>query len=108
MYTDIFDRIRKSTGGPIGQYREKAEGYFAFPKLEGELGPNMRFNGQDVLCWSLNNYLGLANHPEIRKADAEAAAAHKQTEHYNKWREEVAPYMASPRKAIPTTPLAWD
>ena len=74
MYTDIFERIRKSTGGPIGQYREKAEGYFAFPKLEGELGPNMRFNGQDVLCWSLNNYLGLANHPEIRKADAEAAA----------------------------------
>ena len=74
MYTDIFDRIRKSTGGPIGQYREKAEGYFAFPKLEGELGPKMRFNGQDVLCWSLNNYLGLANHPEIRKADAEAAA----------------------------------
>ena len=74
MFTDIFDRIRKSTGGPIGQYREKAEGYFAFPRLEGELGPNMRFNGQDVLCWSLNNYLGLANHPEIRKADAEAAA----------------------------------
>ena len=74
MFTDIFDRIRKSTGGPIGQYREKAEGYFAFPRLEGELGPNMKFNGQDVLCWSLNNYLGLANHPEIRKADAEAAA----------------------------------
>ena len=74
MFTDIFDRIRKSAGGPIGQYREKAEGYFAFPRLEGELGPNMKFNGQDVLCWSLNNYLGLANHPEIRKADAEAAA----------------------------------
>ena len=74
MFTDIIDIIRKSTGGPIGQYREKAEGYFAFPRLEGELGPNMKFNGQDVLCWSLNNYLGLANHPEIRKADAEAAA----------------------------------
>lgn len=74
MFTDIFDRIKKSTGGPIGQYREKAEGYFAFPRLEGELGPYMRFNGQDVLCWSLNNYLGLANHPEIRKTDAEAAA----------------------------------
>lgn len=74
MFTDIFDRIRKSTGGPIGQYREKAEGYFAFPRLEGELGPKMRFNGQEVLCWSLNNYLGLANHPEIRKVDAEAAA----------------------------------
>lgn len=74
MYTDIFDRIRKSSGGPIGQYREKAEGYFAFPSLEGELGPDMKFNGQDVLCWSLNNYLGLANHPEVRKIDAEAAA----------------------------------
>lgn len=74
MQTDIFDKIKKSSGGPIGQYRAKADGYFAFPKLEGELGPHMRFNGQDVLCWSLNNYLGLANHPEIRKIDAEAAA----------------------------------
>ncbi len=74
MYKDIFEKIMASTGGPIGQYREKAEGYFAFPKLEGELGPHMRFNGQKVLCWSLNNYLGLANHPEIRKADAEGAA----------------------------------
>ena len=74
MYNDIFDRIKKSSGGPIGQYREKAEGYFTFPRLEGELGPHMKFNGQDVLCWSLNNYLGLANHPEIRKTDAEAAA----------------------------------
>ena len=72
--TDIFEKIRKSSGGPIGQYREKADGYFAFPKLEGELGPHMRFNGQEVLCWSLNNYLGLANHPEVRKTDAEAAA----------------------------------
>ena len=74
MQTDIFDKIKKSTGGPIGQYREKADGYFAFPKLEGELGPHMRFNGEDVLVWSLNNYLGLANHPAIRKVDAEAAA----------------------------------
>lgn len=74
MQTDIFEKIRKSSGGPIGQYREKADGYFAFPKLEGELGPHMRFNGQEVLCWSLNNYLGLANHPEVRKADADAAA----------------------------------
>ena len=74
MYRDIFDKIMASTGGPIGQYRDKADGYFAFPKLEGELGPHMRFNGQDLLCWSLNNYLGLANHPEIRKVDAEGAA----------------------------------
>ena len=74
MQKDIFERIEASTGGPIGQYREMVEGYFTFPKLEGELGPHMRFNGQDVLCWSLNNYLGLANHPAVRKADAEAAA----------------------------------
>lgn len=74
MQKDIFQKIRESSGGPIGQYREKADGYFAFPKLEGELGPYMKFNGQEVLCWSLNNYLGLANHPEIRKVDAEAAA----------------------------------
>lgn len=74
MQVDIFDKIRKSTGGPIGQYRDRADGYFAFPKLEGDLGPHMKFNGKDVLCWSLNNYLGLANHPEIRKVDAEAAA----------------------------------
>ncbi len=74
MQVDIFDKIRKSSGGPIGQYRDRADGYFAFPKLEGELGPHMKFNGKDVLCWSLNNYLGLANHPEIRKVDAEAAA----------------------------------
>ena len=71
---DIFDRIEESVGGPIGQYRDKVDGYYAFPKLEGELGPHMRFQGIDVLCWSLNNYLGLANHPEIRKVDAEAAA----------------------------------
>ncbi len=71
---DIFDRLEQSTGGPIGQYRKKIEGYYTFPKLEGELGPHMYFNGQPVLNWSLNNYLGLANDPEIRKVDAEAAA----------------------------------
>ena len=70
---DIFERIKESTGGPIGQYREKVEGYYSFPKLEGEIGPHMKFQGNDVLCWSLNNYLGLANHPEIRKVDGEAA-----------------------------------
>ncbi len=71
---DIFERISKDSGGPIGQYRERADGYFAFPRLEGELGPRMVFDGREVLCWSLNNYLGLANHPEIRRVDAEAAA----------------------------------
>ncbi len=71
--TDIFDRIEKDSGGPLGQYRKKAFGYFMYPKLEGEIGPHMRFNGKEVLCWSLNNYLGLANHPQIRKVDAEAS-----------------------------------
>jgi glycine C-acetyltransferase len=70
---DIFDKIQKNKG-PLGQYKELAHGYFAFPKLEGEIGPRMKFRGKDVLNWSLNNYIGLANHPEVRKADAEAAA----------------------------------
>ena len=70
---DIFERLEKNTGGPIGQYMQLVHGYFAFPKLEGELGPHMNFRGKPVLNWSLNNYLGLANHPEVRKADAAGA-----------------------------------
>lgn len=69
---DIFDKIQKNKG-PLGQYKEAAHGYFTFPKLEGEIGPRMIFKGKEVLNWSLNNYIGLANHPEVRKADAEAA-----------------------------------
>lgn len=68
---DIFDKIENR--GPLGQYQKQADGYFMFPKLEGEIGPRMRFNGKEMLNWSLNNYLGLANHSEVRKADAEAA-----------------------------------
>jgi glycine C-acetyltransferase len=70
---DIFDRLKEARG-PLGQYQQKAEGYFMFPELEGEINPRMKFRGKEVLTWSLNNYLGLANHPEIRKTDAEAAA----------------------------------
>ena len=70
---DIFERLIKNYG-PIGQYRERAHGYFAFPKLEGEIGSKMKFRGQEMIVWSLNNYLGLANHPEVRKADADASA----------------------------------
>lgn len=69
---DIFDRLVKNYG-PLGQHRERAYGYFAFPKLEGNISSRMTFRGKDVIVWSLNNYLGLANHPEVRKADAEAA-----------------------------------
>ncbi len=70
---DIFERIHENAGGPIGQYQKLSHGYYSFPKLEGEIGPHMTFRGREVLNWSLNNYLGLANHPEVRKADAEAA-----------------------------------
>lgn len=70
---DIFERLIKNYG-PIGQHRERAHGYFAFPKLEGEIGSRMKFRGKEMVVWSLNNYLGLANHPEIRKVDADAAA----------------------------------
>ena len=69
---DIFDKILKNKG-PLGQYKEHAHGYFTFPKLEGELGPRMMFKGKEVLNWSLNNYIGLGNHPEVRKVDADAA-----------------------------------
>jgi glycine C-acetyltransferase len=72
---DLFERLVKNYG-PLGQHRERAHGYFAFPKLEGTIGSRMKFRGRDVIVWSLNNYLGLANHPEVRKADADAAAAY--------------------------------
>ena len=70
---DIFERLIKNYG-PLGQHRERAHGYFAFPKLEGAIGSKMKFRGQEMIVWSLNNYLGLANHPEVRKADAEGSA----------------------------------
>ncbi len=68
---DIFEKI-KTQKGNIGQYAKQAHGYFAFPKLEGEINSRMKFRGKEVLTWSLNNYIGLANHPEIRKIDADA------------------------------------
>ncbi len=70
---DIFERITTDRG-PIGQYQKAGHGYFAFPKLEGEISAHMKFRGKEALSWSLNNYLGLGNHPEVRKADADAAA----------------------------------
>ena len=69
---DIFERLIKNYG-PLGQHRERAHGYFAFPKLEGEIGNRMTFRGKEKIVWSLNNYLGLANHLEVRKADADAS-----------------------------------
>jgi glycine C-acetyltransferase len=72
---DIFEKISKNKGA-LGQYSDMAHGYFAFPKLEGEIAPRMTFRGKEVLTWSLNNYLGLANNPEIRKYDTEATAGY--------------------------------
>ncbi len=70
---DLFDKFVGDLG-PLGRHSDLIEDYFMFPKLEGEIAPRMQFNGKEVLTWSLNNYLGLANHPEVRKADADAAA----------------------------------
>lgn len=70
---DLFDKIAGKPG-PLGMWSDGAEGYYMFPKLEGEIGSRMVFRGKTKLIWSLNNYLGLANHPEVRKADADAAA----------------------------------
>jgi glycine C-acetyltransferase len=70
---DIFQKVTANMG-PIGEHAKESHGYFTFPKLEGEIGPHMTFRGKELLNWSLNNYLGLANHPEVRKTDADAAS----------------------------------
>jgi glycine C-acetyltransferase len=73
MSADIFERI-KNNRGPLGQHAKESHGYFTFPKLEGPINNKMIFRGKEVLVWSINNYLGLANHPDVRKADADATA----------------------------------
>lgn len=102
---DIFDKIERRMATDLGQYAAVGHGYLAFPKLEGELGPYMNFRGKRVLNWSLNNYLGLANHPEIRKVDAEAAADYGlaypmgsrmltgNSDHHEQFEREVAEFM---------------
>ena len=69
---DLFQRIIKNKG-PLGKWASIAEGYFVFPKLEGPISNRMGFNGKEVITWSVNDYLGLANHPEVRAIDSEAA-----------------------------------
>ena len=70
---DLFERIKRDKG-PLGKWAKLAEGYYVFPKLEGPISNRMGFNGKEVISWSINDYLGLASHPEVMKADAEAAA----------------------------------
>ena len=69
---DLFEKIKKNMG-PLGQHANEAHGYFTFPKLEGEIASKMKFRGKEVITWSINNYLGLSNHPEIRKVDEQAS-----------------------------------
>ena len=104
MAQDIFEKIRKNRV-PIGQYSKGVHGYFTFPKLEGELGNKMIFRGKECLIWSLNNYLGLANHPEVREADKNAASEYGlaypmgarmmtgQTSEHEKLENELAEFM---------------
>lgn len=73
MVKDLFERIQKNKG-PLGKWASQAEGYYVFPKLDGPISNRMSFQGKDVITWSINDYLGLANHPEVRKVDAQAAA----------------------------------
>lgn len=75
MTKDLFERIRQDKG-PLGKWAEQAEGYYVFPKLEGPILNRMSFKGKKVITWSINDYLGLANHPEVLKADGEAATEH--------------------------------
>ncbi|KRP26133.1 MAG: 8-amino-7-oxononanoate synthase [Cryomorphaceae bacterium BACL22 MAG-120619-bin32] len=75
MTKDLFERIRQDKG-PLGKWAEQAEGYYVFPKLEGPILNRMSFKGKKVITWSINDYLGLANHPEVLKADGEAAIEH--------------------------------
>ncbi len=69
---DLFDKL-EGRPGPLGEFTSDGYGYYTFPKLEGPIGPKMKFNGKDVIVWSVNDYLGIGNHPEIRKVDADAA-----------------------------------
>ena len=101
---DIFDKI-KANRGPLGQHAKESHGYFTFPKLEGDIAPRMIFKGKEVLTWSINNYLGLSNLPEVRKADADAAKRwglgypmgarmmSGQTSEHEKLEEELASFM---------------
>ena len=105
---DIFKRVLDRPGN-IGKYMDTSHGYFAFPKLEGEIGPRMMFKGKEQLVWSLNNYIGLANHPEVRKADAEAAEKYGmaypmgarmmsgQTKYHEQLEQELADFVGKER-----------
>jgi len=68
---DLFEKL-KNNRGPLGKWADIAEGIWIFPKLEGELSSRMKFKGKEIICWSINNYLGLGNHPAVRAVDTQA------------------------------------
>jgi len=93
---DLFEKIYKDKG-PLGKWASQAEGYFVFPKLEGQISNRMKFQGKDVITWSINDYLGLANHPEVREVDAAASSEYGSViKKYHETREfdanEIYPY----------------
>ncbi len=102
MVKDLFERIQKNKG-PLGKWASQAEGYYVFPKLEGPLSNRMMFHGKEVINWSINDYLGLANHPEVRKVDAEAAAEYgsaypmgaRMMSGHTSWHEKLEQELAS-------------
>lgn len=108
---DIFENL-KMNHSDLGKYQEVGHGYYMFPKLEGEIAPIMKFRGKEVLNWSLNNYLGLANHPEVRKADADAAKEwglaypmgarmmSGQTKYHEQLEEELAEFVSKERSYL--------
>lgn len=102
MVKDLFERIQKNKG-PLGKWASQAEGYYVFPKLEGPLSNRMMFHGKNVINWSINDYLGLANHPEVLKADADAAAEYgaaypmgaRMMSGHTSWHEQLEQELAS-------------
>ena len=102
MVKDLFERIQKNKG-PLGKWASQAEGYYVFPKLEGPLSNRMMFHGKKVINWSINDYLGLANHPEVLKADAEAASEYgaaypmgaRMMSGHTSWHEQLEQELAS-------------
>jgi len=102
---DLFEKITSTQRNSLGQYQKFGHGYYTFPKLTGEISTKMTFNGREKLVWSLNNYLGFANHPEVRKADADAAAKYGmgnpmgarimsgETDYHNQLEQELATFV---------------
>lgn len=104
---DLFDKLQ-GRPGPLGEFTSDGYGYYTFPRLEGPLGPVMKFNGKDVVVWSINDYLGIGGREDVRKFDGEMAARHGlstpmgarlmtgNTTQHEKLEEELADFVHKP------------